>query len=401
MNVLVVDTNQAAALSIKSSLEERFTRVDTATGASDTKRMVDDGYVNLVLLDWYLPESESAELCQWIRSNYVNRYIYIICVIDHSDSDGLLDALMAGADEVISNPVDPDELELRFRSAIRLLGFHSQLQRKNQRLVASFDHLMKDFMEVTTDLADAGRVQKCLLPATQQFNRVNAHGILRPATQLSGDSFDFFQLSDDYLAFYIADAVGHGSASAMVSYALHHQIKPRAQGICSTNLANSTSIEEAVVNTVADLNEQFISDEGEDNRWFTMIYGLIGLSSGKVVLSQAGQPPALHASYRDDEIQEIGSGGFPVGLFEEASYTTNTCVLKPGDKLLLCSDGAVECKSIDEEEFGVESLKQSMQDFKDLGLEDTAIAITERLVDWNGGETFTDDLSLLLFQFAA
>jgi len=401
MNILVVDANKESAEIIQSSLEEQYPQVFIASSFEDARPIIERHHISLVLIDWYLSDDDASTLCTWLRDDYVDRYVYRLVVIDNKDLQSLPAAFDAGADDVVHNSVEPEELDSRLGAAKRLIDSNANLSRKNHRLVASFDQLMQDFMEVTTDLADAGRVQKCLLPTTTSFNNFQAHGILRPATQLSGDSFDFFRLNQRYLAFYIADAVGHGSASAMVSYAVHHQIKPRAHGICISNLQKASSLEETIIGTVNDLNEQFVADSSETNRWFTMIYGLIDLTNGAVTLCQAGQPPALHYSHSTGEIQEIGTGGFPVGLFEEANYTTSHCVLEAGDKLLMCSDGAFECKNTENAEFGVDNLKRVMEESSTLDLPDTAVSITSELIDWNGGETFTDDLSVLLFQHAA
>lgn len=400
MNILVVDSDPQSSQTICRCIESSCRKLMVASDAEGAKELVSHNGVSIVILNWNLHDDTAHEFCRWLRRALVDQYVYVLGISD-PDIDSVQRVFDASVDDVLRCPIDDKELTSRLKSAQRIVEFQQGLVKKNRRLASSFDHLMKDFMEVTTDLADAGRVQQGLLPASQQYENINAHGVLRPATQLSGDSFDFFPLNDRYLAFYIADAVGHGSASAMVSYALHHQVKPRAHGICEKNMRLSNSIEEAVIKTVQDLNDQFVADIVESNRWFTMIYGLIEMSTGDVTLCQAGQPPALHFSSDEQSISEIGGGGFPVGLFEEATYTTEELVLLPGDKLLLCSDGAVECKSSTEQEFGIENIKLAMQNSTGMDLPETAVVLTDMLVDWNGDEKFDDDLSVLLFQYAA
>jgi len=401
MSILIVESDLQIGENLQALVEEHYQPVQVTTDSELARELVSKTPISLVIINWTMPGNAAAELCRWLRDDNVDHYVYILCIVARKNSKAQIDSLKAGADDVIGHPIESRELEVRLHSVHRMLAYHGLLLNKNHRLEATFEHLMRDFMEVTTELVDAGLVQQSLLPAAAKFADINALGLLKPATQLSGDSYDYFMLDEQYLAFYIADAVGHGSASAMVSYAVHHQIKPRTRGICSTHLHQSKSAEEAVINTVADLNEQFADGDTEANRWFTMIYGLIELSSGTVTLCQAGQPPALHCTDQGDQISELGGGGFPVGLIEGATYMTDQCVLKPGDKLLLCSDGAVECKSADNEEFGINNLKRVMQSCASLGLQETTDALTDKLVEWNGDTTFQDDLSILLFQKAA
>jgi len=400
MNVLIVDDDPQSVLTIQGVLNVRGYQTFSVGTATDAQVAIECVRASVVILDADLSDMSGADLCRWVRQTFSYRYIYLLIVSNKSDPEAALHMLDAGADDIMDRSVLREELSIRIGSAERIMALEKELERKNRHLNTMFKRLTGEFMQVANDMTVASRVQQDLLPAAATFDTVEAYGFLRPAQFMAGDSYDYFKLDDEHLAFYIADVVGHGSTSAMVSYALHHQITPRAHSLCINNLSASESLEEAVISTVVDLNEQFCVD-GEHNRWFTMIYGLIELSNGRVTMCQAGQPPALHCSMLDSRIELIGAGGFPVGLFDDVKYTASHCQMNPGDKLVVHSDGALECLSEKDVEYGYTQLDKVLLGCVNDGLPETAKAINDSLVLWNGNKPFADDVSILLFQYAA
>jgi len=68
---------------------------------------------------------------------------------------------------------------------------------------------------------------------------------------------------------------------------------------------------------------------------------------------------------------------------------------------LLCSDGAMECFSEDDEEFGTTQMKLALADFRDQSLENLVIGVNQRLESWRHAASFDDDVSVLIFEAAA
>ena len=73
-------------------------------------------------------------------------------------------------------------------------------------------------------------------------------------------------------------------------------------------------------------------------------------SDGKLMFCNAGHNPPL--IYGVDGLRRIETGGMPVGLFEMAPYSCDTLTMKPGDTLVLYSDGVTEAQNLAGEEFG-------------------------------------------------
>lgn len=81
----------------------------------------------LALLDWMLPEMTGIEVCRDIRRAPLDRYIYVIIVTGRDESNDLLEAFAAGADDFIRKPCDPMELMARLRGGERMVELERRL----------------------------------------------------------------------------------------------------------------------------------------------------------------------------------------------------------------------------------------------------------------------------------
>ena len=286
----------------------------------------------------------------------------------------------------------------------KLRASHEQLEKINkvlQEKQQQFLEKQEQFLElntrhdiVTHDLRLAAGLQEQILPDPKRYGEYEARGLSKPAMYVAGDIYDCFRLSDSVMAFYIADVTGHGPAAAMVSYSIHKQLNPRIGGLCLTHFNENEDLADAVVGTVANLNNEYAVLKGESH-YFTLIYGLLHFGSGRMCFTQAGHPPPIHCSPTRQQTQEIGGGGFPVGMFENLEYTSYECMLERGDSFYLYSDGITECFSPDNEEYGKSRLCAVLDDVKNASVIDALQAVDDNITQWNDSSVFYDDVSIL------
>jgi sigma-B regulation protein RsbU (phosphoserine phosphatase) len=148
-------------------------------------------------------------------------------------------------------------------------------------------------------------------------------------------------------------------------------------------------------NIAAELNER-LQDDADTDLYFTMLYADVNLDTGKVVLCQAGHPnPALIR--RSGAIEFPGIGGLPIGLVPDVGYDTVTITLKPGDRLMMFSDGITECENTDGEMLDEEGLATILRGNPRLGEAALLDEVVKGMVAFAGTDQFTDDVSALLF----
>jgi len=220
---------------------------------------------------------------------------------------------------------------------------------------------------------------------------------------VAGDIFSYLKLDDSHLAFYHIDVAGHGVRSAMLSFTLSK--------VLSATLEEGSPVKQrdpvqpggeritSPATVVSELNRRF-QDKDETTPYFTMIYGVVNTASGDVKMCQAGHPNPFCVS-RDGTVENLGSGGFPVGLLPNAQYENIEFKLRPGDRLFCYSDGISECMNAEEQQFSTERLVDHLLQSCLRPLAETLAGLRVHLQDWRHGEPFEDDVSLIAIEFDA
>ena len=124
-----------------------------------------------------------------------------------------------------------------------------------------------------------------------------------------------------------------------------------------------------------------------------MVYGFVDAESGHGCLCQAGHPHPIKVT-RSDGIEQLGTGGFPVGLIGEAVYENVHFHLDHNDRLYLFSDGVIEARNDDGEMFGIEQLSGILAASSNCQLPVGLRRIEQRLNDWSGNAAWEDDVSV-------
>lgn len=143
MNILIAEDQAPAALWLRHVLERRGHEVEVAADGQAAWEALIKGGSRLVLADWMMPRLDGVSLCRRIRAELLSPYIYFVLLTCRDGRADRLEGLRAGADDLLTKPVDPDELDVRLEIAGRILAVHEALDRRNALLsqMASTDPL--------------------------------------------------------------------------------------------------------------------------------------------------------------------------------------------------------------------------------------------------------------------
>jgi sigma-B regulation protein RsbU (phosphoserine phosphatase) len=118
-------------------------------------------------------------------------------------------------------------------------------------------------------------------------------------------------------------------------------------------------------------------------------------ASGNVVYVNAGHPPPLVIS-RDGQVQELATGGTVIGPLPEARFRQGHARLRPGDVLVMCTDGILERRSPDGEFFGEERLRATVQEAAAQSAADIVEHVFRTSTDWSRRRSWEDDATLVV-----
>lgn len=393
MKALVIDDAMDIRLTVRALLESWGHTTDEASNARDGFALIEANDVQLVVCDWMMPGTTGPDLCRLIRAADLGHYVYFILLTARTDRADLLEGLDAGADDFLTKPLDANVLRARLHIAERILGLEQRLAEQNRELQASRNGLKRAYDSIRADLRLAARVQRQLLPRSDDcLKPVRADWVYLSAAEISGDSFNFFELDADLIGFYQLDISGHGIPSALLSASLSRSLLPTGNPD-SASRANFLD----PPRFLADLNEQLADPDGEVEHFATIVYGTLDKRTGEGVIALAGHPLPILVR-RGGAIESLRPGGLPVGMFPHATYEAQRLALGPGDRLLLYSDGVTDCASPTGELFGDERLHAIAGAAAESSAGQLAAVLQARLRDWRGTLDFEDDISILVLE---
>lgn len=354
--------------------------------------------IGLVISDWVMPKVSGIELCRRIRARGTDAYTYLILCTAKSEKADLIEGMEAGADDFLVKPINSEEMRVRVRAGERILKLERGLAVRNTELREINNRLQTAYERIEGDLKAAAWLQANLLPVPSPTTLlVNSEWRLRPLSYLAGDIFNIFPLDAERVGFYLLDVSGHGVPAAMMSVTLSVVLSPdSAHGTPLKRYNKVTGSYDIVppAEVVADLNARF---QSKDDRYFTIIYGILNSRTGELLMTQAGHPNPILIE-RDGGPVVLGGGGGPVGLWPEMDYDTIHAQLRPGDKLILYSDGITECPNPDDVLFGEERLLEFLRDHAAEPLGPLLASLESTMEKWRGQEEFDDDVSVLALE---
>ncbi|HEV2970573.1 MAG TPA: HD domain-containing phosphohydrolase [Pirellulales bacterium] len=126
MRVLVVEDDPDALAMLENALVYFEYEVSTARDGLEAQEMVRNGNFRVIISDWVMPGMSGVELCRYIRERTSSEYTYFILLTARGGRHNIIDGLRAGADEFLTKPFDPAELEMRLHVAERILSLESR-----------------------------------------------------------------------------------------------------------------------------------------------------------------------------------------------------------------------------------------------------------------------------------
>lgn len=402
--VLIVDDSLAERFRMQLMLQKFGYNVITADSGKQALQIIRMQPVHLILSDWQMPGLSGIELCRLVRSDSSIERPYFIMVTGRSSNADLIEGMDEGADDFIAKPFDEEELRVRTQAGVRLLELNAETKQRGALLFDALRREEKTNRIIREDLIVAARMQLDTLPNNgSPFPNTDIATLFHAASQVGGDSYNYFKLDERHLAFYLIDVVGHGIASAMQSFSISHFLSPETGVVTLSSSArpsdkdNFRDLPSNIVppdEVVATLNIRFLDRSDECKQYFTMVYGVLDVETGLGELCQAGHPHPFIIG-KNQNVRTLGRGGLPVGMFESAEFETVKFHLANEERLVLHSDGVTECCNESSTPFGTKRLEKFLSKFQDRPIADGIKLLKKSLLRWQGNEQNVDDISLV------
>lgn len=234
------------------------------------------------------------------------------------------------------------------------------------------------------ELRIAAEIQRALLPEGSHSGAFyEGSGTSVSARAIGGDFYDMIEMPDGSFGFLVGDVAGKGPAAALLT--------SKILGIFSAFAATC----EDPAETMSQVNK-VLTRRAIDARYATSMYGRLD-QNGEMVYCSAGHNPAL--VYGVDGLRRLEADGMPVGLFDFAPYSSTRLTLKPGDTLVMYSDGVTEAQSTDGSEFGEPRLIEVVKQHHGAPAGDLLKHIVDAVQAFAHGVEQYDDVTALVVRY--
>lgn len=156
MRVLVADDDLGSRLVAKAAVEALGHDCVTAQDGSEAWRLVLELEPDVLVTDRAMPGLDGVTLCRRIRAAHTDHYTYIVLLTALADPQDVLAGMRAGADDYVTKPLNPLDLEARLVAAQRITALHTELARTRAELTrqAATDPLtgLRNRLMLTDDL---------------------------------------------------------------------------------------------------------------------------------------------------------------------------------------------------------------------------------------------------------
>src|SRR6202521_665595 len=275
------------------------------------------------------------------------------------------------------------------RVQIELRDQLGELGESFNRMTGSIANLVEEENKrrrLENEISIAREVQNQLFPSTlPSVPGVEIEAICKAARSVSGDYYDFIQLSPTHIAIAIADISGKGISAALLMASLQAALRSQMLSEGSQRLS--------MAELVSRLNKHLVRNTGDD-RFATFFIAIYDSATRTLRYTNAGHLPAFLIC--NGNAEQLDKGGMVLGVVEDYLYEEGSLTVGSGALLIGYSDGLIEPENVYGEEFGIRRLQEAagrLQGAAPLMVAESLMAAAE---EWAGTPEQADDMTVIV-----
>jgi len=383
MKVMVVDDE----VDLEPLIRQKFRRqirneeyhfVFAHNGLEALSKLIEHPDIGVILSDINMPEMDGLTLLLKLKE-LKHPSLKTVVVSAYGDMENIRTAMNRGAFDFLTKPINFEDLEITINKTIDEIV-------QQRRALIEHDQLIS----IQSDLNVAREIQQGILPQTfPPFPDRTDFGIFATmvaAKEVGGDFYDFFMIDNDRLGIVIGDVSGKGIPAAIFMAVSRTLI--RATGLKGTEPGECLGY----VNNL-------LCNESVSGMFVTVFYAIINMKTGEMEFANAGHNPPYLLNRDGSVITVPTTGDTILGFFEDLHYKTQRLTLKPGQSVMLYTDGVTEAFSRTNEVYGEERFEACLAKLPDTGTKQIVEAVVEDVNRFATGAPQSDDITLLLLKY--
>lgn len=313
--ILVVDDTDFNRIIIGAMLEEAgYRNVSFASSGIEALDAVEARPPDLILLDIMMPGMDGFEVCRRIRANYDNSDLPILVQTALSSMDDRNRAFEVGATDLVSKPIERNELLARVRIHLENRELIRRQRAYRERVEAE--------LAIAKGMFDHLRPTPLQCEWIRQTTGVTVRSHSRLSSELGGAAWGVTPLGQGRVGFYVLDVAGRGLAAALNAFRLH------------TLIYELKDLGEMPAALLTALNARAAALLAPEDR-ARLLFGVLDATAGVFTYAAAGDLVPRLARSGAVALLTGEPGGAELGVSGDAVYRSRRIDLAPGEILAL------------------------------------------------------------------
>jgi phosphoserine phosphatase RsbU/P len=264
---------------------------------------------------------------------------------------------------------------------LSILAANLAVSLENARL---YEQVARDEARLDRDLQAAKRIQGALLrPVPTQDYGLDIAARYLSAREVCGDLYEFLPYGPQQLGIALGDVSGKGTAAALY-------------GAVAIGIMRSLAPQKLQPADMLREMNHIVGEQRVEGRFMTACFGTWQKGRQKLRVANAGQSQPL--LYKDGRCGKIELTGFPLGIFEEATYDEWGVTLSAGDILVFHSDGLAEASNSEGQFFGTERLRTFIEERHEMTARELSDALLREVDLFTQSAPLSDDRTLVILK---
>lgn len=339
VKVLVADDNEMDRLLLSTFVRKEGYQVEPAVDGLDALRKFESSRPQLVLLDALMPGMDGFEVARHIKANSGDDFVPIIFLTSLTEADELARCVEAGGDDFLSKPYNKVILKAKLNALERMRSLHTTLQHQRDEIARHHVHLVQEQQAAKAIFDNVAHTGSLDLPFIRH--------LISPLAVFNGDVLLAARNPADDLYLLLGDFTGHGLTAAVGAM-------PLAEIFYGMSGKGFTPVE-----ILRESNRKLRSILPQGYFCCAMLVAC-NFRKGTIEYWNGGLPPGCLLKSQDGSLVHLESNHLPLGILNDDKFDDTTRVVEAaiGDRLLICTDGVIEARNADGEQFGFERLDE-------------------------------------------
>jgi len=366
--VLIVDDVKANVDLLVQALRDNY-RISVALNGEAALRSVEKNPPDLLLLDIVMPGIDGYEICRRLRSHAKTRELPIMFLSSLEDVRDKTRGFEAGGTDYLTKPFEILEVKARVRSLLKAKAYSDEIKER-----------------IVTELRIAREIQMGLLPAdvaaVTQKSRLDIFSLLEPTQEIGGDFYDVNLLDDGRVLAVVGDVSGTGIPAALFMAVTMTLIRSAARQFTFPDQIMR------YVNTA-------LAAHNPRGMFVTLFCGIIDMATMTMCYANAGHPSPVLLRPGEAPSVPFDSTSIPIGVFNAVDTEARRVDLRPGDGVVIYTDGVTEAFNDTGVMFAEEGLIASLATAAGKNAAVMASCLRHAVRQHVGSHPQSDDLTIL------